>query len=906
MADLTSHEAPAHQANALPVMLPPGKLIGRDLVLARVYSQLKENKPVLVYGASGIGKTALAATLASAYTGVAGGVLWLNVNNTPFPELLARIGRAYNLRDVATSDNPITLVSTAMNAVTSSRPLVVFDGQVNAQAISEFIMRCTDKLPILLVNEAEVSGPWTNVPLGILEADAAATMFRNLAPEQTDGLSDLMAALDDIPFAIAVAAGAIRAKKQTPAAFLAALPKSVNATAPLRTLTASFGTLTSPLQGLLLLMGATLRGETSVELFSLIANAPEDTVMQALNVLAAQHLIERFQRYGRPYYRLHVITHTFAQTWLRGTGRLEGLQNKVRDAVLAYARKFSGTPDRLATEMDNFLAVARWAADQGDRDVANQLAVALMQAGDFVNARGYVYELLMLRRLAASSTTAFPAYGDQPVPAAPLPVQPDEDEDLVEAEDEGEPIAADLEPEDEDEEEPSVTSQPLRTPPPLSPVPTTTQSQPPAQPITPPPQRQSPPVQPAATPPAPPVVTSQPSSQPSASPLRPAASTMPLPITDEDEDLIDEDSQDIAPIEDEEEEASEPIAVPEETDELAKLRAALNTARQQGNRARQAELQSSIAQEQVKRGQETEAITSYSDALNTYETLNDQAGLLSTLEALAALTAKTENSQAAVLHAQRGIDLAEDLRNEPSQRNLLTILGDARQQLGESDNAISAYSEALDLARAASDKANEAMILYKLAYAQLDNGEPDQAVQSFEDALTLFREQGRRDYEGRTLAGLGTASGESEHWPEAIKFYTSALYIAREMKDREEEMLRLSDLGRASVEAHQLGQAVLRYRQALHLAYQSNNRENIVSTTVDLARLLVESQRHLKITSMLVEAALKIDPNDRDLKRLQERIQDEIEVVPEDLQQAAVVGTAQDYAANAYSLLDNP
>ena len=102
-------------------------------------------------------------------------------------------------------------------------------------------------------------------------------------------------------------------------------------------------------------------------------------------------------------------------------------------------------------------------------------------------------------------------------------------------------------------------------------------------------------------------------------------------------------------------------------------------------------------------------------------------------------------------------------------------------------------------------------------------------------------------------------------------------------------MLRLSDLGYASVQAHQLGQAVLRYRQALHLAYTSNNRENIVSTTVDLARLLVESQRHLDITEMLVEGALKFDPNDRDLKRLKERIQDELPVVPETIQLAQVV-----------------
>jgi hypothetical protein len=125
------------------------------------------------------------------------------------------------------------------------------------------------------------------------------------------------------------------------------------------------------------------------------------------------------------------------------------------------------------------------------------------------------------------------------------------------------------------------------------------------------------------------------------------------------------------------------------------------------------------------------------------------------------------------------------------------------------------------------------------------------------------------------------------------------------MKDREDEMLRLSDMGYASVQAHQLGQAVLRYRQALHLAYESGVRENIVSTTVDLARLLAESQRHLSITEMLVKAALEVDPNDRDLKRLLERIEDERAVLPEGFQEAQVAGTAQDYASNAYAMLDN-
>ncbi len=839
MADLTSHEAPAHEAHALPVMLPPGKLIGRDVILARVYSQLKENKPVLVYGAPGIGKTALAATLASAYTELPGGVLWLNLRNAPFPEVLARVGRAYNLREVATSENPLSAVSPAMNALAAAKPMIVFDGQINPQTVTEFIMRLPTPLPILLVNDSEISGPWANVPLGILEIDAAAVMVRQLAPEQSEGLHDLVTTLDAIPFALTTAAGAIRAKKQTPAAFLATLPKRPDATPSLLALTASFGTLSNPLQGLLLLFGATFRGEASAELFSLIANAPEDTVNQALGLLTQQHLVERFQRYGKPYYRLHAITQTFAQTWLRGSGRLEGLQNKVRDAILAYARKYSGAPDRLAAEMDNLLAAAQWAADQGDREVANGLVVALTQSSDFVNARGYVYELLLLRRLAASSTSAFPAYGTTPAP--------------ITYPDDGDAEDAELEDEDELEDD--------------------------------------------------------------------AQAVRPIPA--EDEDDFDEDDYDEDGDEDEDEdeadadmdmdmdadededEASEPLGPPSIPDELERLRAQLVNERLGGNRRQQADLLIAIGKEHIRRGQDNEAISVFSEAVNLYEALNNNAGLLASLEEIAELTAKTDNSQAAVLHATRGIQLADQLGDEDSQRKLLAILGDARQQLGESEAAIHAYSEALDLARTNGDRASEALIQYKLGFAQLDNGDATAAGKSWEDALTLFREQGRRDYEGRTLAALGTASGEQEHWNEAINFYTSALHIARELKDRDEELLRLSDMGYALVQAHQLGQAVLRYRQALHLAYASGTRENIVSTTVDLARLLVESQRHLDVTELLVDAALDYDPNDRDLRRLKERIEDERPTVPETLAQVPVGGTAEDYAANAYSLLEN-
>jgi tetratricopeptide (TPR) repeat protein len=549
----------------------------------------------------------------------------------------------------------------------------------------------------------------------------------------------------------------------------------------------------------------------------MISGAPQDTIEQVMRGLTQINMVERYQRYDAPFYGLHDLTYTFAQTWLRGSNQLEALQTKVRDSVMAFIRKYSvDTPDahnKLAAEMDTFLAVAKWSVDQGSRDIANQMVVALMQAGNFVSERGYLYELLQLRRLAASSTTAFPAY---PTPPARLADDEEEAEAIA-----GRPASASLwDAVDEVEEE----------------------------------------------------------------------STEPSDFLEDEEEFDEEDEL-------EEESESDVDGDP--------LRVRLMAARREGDKQRQVEILKEIGDSQVKQKMENEAITSYTEALNIYESLDDKKGILETLDMLAALMVKTENTQAAVMHATRGAVLAKELTDNETHMHLLTTLGDARQQLGESEEAVRAYEQALEIARNDDDGQNEGMILLQLGYAQLDNGEPETAIETWEQALKLFREQNKRDCEGRALGGLGTAYGELERWTEAINFHTSALHIAREVKDKEEEALQMGNLGYASVRANQLGQAVLRYRQALHLAYESGDRENIVSSIVDLVRLLVESQRHLDIADLLIDDALKLEPTDRDVNKLKERITNEkILAKANGVEMLSVSGTAQEYAANAYTLLE--
>ncbi|MGQ9888238.1 MAG: tetratricopeptide repeat protein [Aggregatilineales bacterium] len=955
MADSLSYEAPAHVAAALPVTIP-SRLIGRDALLGRVYTFLKENRAVQVTGAPGSGKTALTATLAAAYTEQPGGVLWLDVDNSSIESLLVRIGRAYGVREITSTEYPLGMIGAVANTLTRHKPLIVLDGSLSDQVAQAFVARCAPNLPVLFTTSAELSASWPKVELGGLDVAHGAALF-NLAAGLPDaaesGAKPLVEMLRGMPFALCLAGAAARAGKQSPDQLVTALsqiPGAANADPTLLALTAAFRGLNSALQGIILMLGATFNRQASAEMLSTISGVPQETITQAMNALATQYLVEKLERFGAPHYRLHEVTYAFAQTWLRGSQRLESLQQKVHDAVLAYAETHTASSsadhDRLAAELDTFLATAEWSAGRGDRDTASRLIVALTQAGDFVKERGCIYELLRLRRLAASSTSAFPAY---PVPSAPsfassAKAEPENEiagdagaagaliRSLFADEDDG--LAYDEEDEALGEGEGDAA---LETTPPSRPTKTAGEEGEEEEETA---GKALPADMPAwlradldaeeregetarASAPAPAAAPQQEEDEAegeeSVAFYRPAAAaasveslfaavaareTAPAPSAAETKPDASTaggaEAESVEAIEAEEEADEAPV------DELTALRTALLQARQRSDRARQGSLLMQIGALQIARGQRSEAIATYGEALTLYEDSGDDHKVLDVLNKLSALMVRTNNGQAAVLHAARGVQLAQRLNDQAAELQLYATLGDARQQLGESADAERAYGRALEIARRTDDTHNEAMILFKLGYAQLDNSDPNGAINSWEQALKLFRAQGKRAYEGRVLGGLGTAYGDLGQWSEAIRFHSSALHIAREVGDRDEEALQLSYLGYAAVQTGDLGQAVLRYRQALHLAYESGDRNNIVSTIVDLARLLTRGPRHLGIARLLVEDALRLEPSDRDVNDLKARIEADIAArQAAGIEQLPVTGTAQEYAANAYRLLES-
>jgi len=424
MPELKPHEAPASAISDLPLM-HPGRPIGRDDLLKQILGALRQNTPLVLHGTSGIGKTTIAVTIASAYAQQPDQtVLWLNVDNPPFVELMARIGRAYEENDISTSQNPLSKVGAVASLLSQHKPLLVLDGKIKGDVLTRFIDRCGGDYPILVTTLDPIDDESVdNIAIGKLSDTDAAVLFK-----QKSGIKDSKFDIDVYsiaktvnfePFPLSLAARAMTAAKQTPREYeknLQELTKNLNGNGSLAALTASYRSLNQALQGLLLLLGATVSGEASSTFLSMVGGVPQANIDQAMTILSQLFLVQKFDRYDEPYYRLHPMVHQFLETWLTSSNRMDALRDKTKDTIRKYVQTYSQADDaftRLATEMDNIIATARWSADNGDRDLANAVVVGLSQADDFVQSEGYMYEFLLLRAFGSGSTNAFPAYGEE-------------------------------------------------------------------------------------------------------------------------------------------------------------------------------------------------------------------------------------------------------------------------------------------------------------------------------------------------------------------------------------------------------------------------------------------------------------------------------------------------------------
>ncbi|MCC6799681.1 MAG: hypothetical protein IT325_06170, partial [Anaerolineae bacterium] len=736
------HNAPLHDSDQLPVR-PPDLMLGRDSDIAAVHLALKANHPILLYGAPGSGKSALAAAVAAERAGAEGGVLWLDVAEDSLRSLLARVARAYGAVLLPDGDQA-EHSAIVRDLLRAHRPLTVLDGVVNLPATRAFVQACCADLPVLLTHAHRSEGPWTSHAVEPLNHDDAEALLILVSGPNVDAdvgeINRVAEATGGYPLAITIAGHALAASGVSPHDFRAQLPDlprgAVNRM--LAVILAAYRLLPPALQGTVLLLGTTFGAGASEALLAEVAETSAETLRPALRQLVRRGFAASYSVYGEPTYRAHELVRHFANAFLRGNDQLDALRARQLGGLVRYVKQQTAgndgaRHDRLAAEIGAVLAAARYAARHGRTEQLEELVLRLDPSGDddFAAARGFQTELKWLWHLldepqAASmpllawahepveedvfepSERALPPL-EAPAVEAALPV---EQEVAPEVEPEIEPVsepvsegqdtlpagldyATDLEPLDEVnaafEDLTSVLEHIAEAP-----VEEFAEEQP------------QEPVEGLVEEPVEAPVEAQAEAQAEA--------------------LVEVEAQVEAPVEQPAEalplaeDAAPPPSMPEELSAPAPL-----------SRAEAARLRH-LAQDAADMPDAETRIAYYAQALDTYHANGNVSDELAALEALAALSLERSDYESVLNYVDRGMALADQLNDPLREGKLLMLLGDLQARLGRTEGAEVAFQEAIRALRPSEAWSEIGQVLDKLATLYLDTGRPEDAIAVLEQA----------------------------------------------------------------------------------------------------------------------------------------------------------------------------
>lgn len=890
------HGAPIRDRKLLPVQ-PPGQVFGRNRELASMHLTLKARSSVFLSGPSGIGKTALAAILATAQIASnPGGVLWFSVVEDDLPLLVARTGRAYGV-DTYSGDFARSIV-TARALLEKQRPLVVLDGLIDLNAARDFARQCAAGVPLILVNESPGSGPWTPIALEPLASTDSQALFGFYAGlhESADraDIEALIKFLDNFPMTLELAARQVAVDNLTAAELLAMLPSSTGRDSQQVIMSLCFKRLDPAIQGLLLVLAGMFSGAASAELMANQSNISAAELIPAMRKLVTRGLARESMAYGQYVYTLQEVAQQYARSWLKNYQRLRGIEARALQSVLAYTERHAhpgvADHDRLAAEIENIVGAAAYATEHEQIGVLQRLIKALSaSAGDFITARRFQPELAQLKKLA----TLLEMPGDESTEILPDRVlsKPRVVDDPSEME--TQPVIRVALP-----EQPKVPK--LSEPPP-----DVTATLPKLQPLTPAETKVTSPVTPTENIPAATVsaagtaatLTSPPTALPIVS--RPApkqigtAAPKPLkllsrlqpPPQPQTSDSLSEDTMisgaaatvPLTPIDAAEVSAvtaaveaamqatpptstETPPLAEEDTENptprsLPNLEQQLVEARKTGNRKREAMLLQTLGQYYLDIENTEAASSHFRMALDAYDALNDPDGSAAVLDSLVMLAVQSDDVDGALAYATRGITLAEQIGDRSRLGRLQTRLGDVRLAQGNTPQAIEAYSQALATLRQTEDWGLIGLVMNKLGGTYLQQNQPQEAIQILEPALAIFRKEGRQDQEIRVLSKLGQAYSQLRQLSTATEHHTQALTLARNQSDLSAEATQLAALAHLRVLQSDHEGAIRYYGQALHVAHLLNDKPLQATYSLQLGMLLMDNTQTLNQAVQLLREA---------------------------------------------------
>jgi tetratricopeptide (TPR) repeat protein len=902
--------APIKDAKLLPEP-PPARIFGRNRELASSHVALKAGSAIFLHGPAGVGKTAIASILATAYTAEdLGGVLWFSVAEDDADLLLARIGRAYGVNAITEQSNPAERLRLVRALLERNHPLIVLDGLADANAIRDFVRNVASGVPLIITDTVPASGPWTPTLIPMLTNADGGDLLRAVsglgAAADGDDIDSLCRILGGNPLALDLIGRYIAVTHTTPAEtiplLLSAIPPGTAKADPQQTaLAVVYKKLTPLAQGIFLALGALFTSSAGIELIGDLSAMPPTNLAAIMRQLSVHGLVHESIAYGQSRFTMHESVQAYSRRILEASQRLESIENRVLQAIVAYTTRHASSNtadhDRLAAEMDNIVNAAAFAVNTKQPTPVRQFIQALgQQSGDFVALRGYQPELEQLRKLLSILVRTGP--DSQSITTPILSNEPPSDSDMtltMSAPPVAAPAAVAYTPEASKTpvqiDEPPLTADMTRVAPalfdpgtssaPVNDVHDIHRPQPVGR-------------QPVSRSDAPANIHDIHTPQPAGRQTFNAVSAGNIHDIHTPQPAGRIPAPFAAQVETETSTANAPAVSPtfETTQNAPSQVPDLSTT------------QNIPPPEPPPHMPELET---YIANRGTGDTTGSQPPVTITPITPAAPTvtpapvAETESTgELSVTDLQVKIADAQRTGDTVVLAHYLQMLGDLYMADNDTARAIPAYRQAIETLRPAEDWLSIGLAMEKLGRAYYTAGQTLEAMQILEQVVQIFNRVNQPNDELRALDEVGSVHDALRDWPKARESHEYALTVARAQGNQRSEAEHLGSLAYAHEMQGDFHDSVHTYRQALHVAYALDDNDLAGQYAYRLGGLLLDDGRTLKqAVALLDEAGLRL-PGDSDVQRLIKRGQRRIDkletsgiTVPEAMDTVA-------YAAAAY------
>lgn len=391
----------AHDPDDLPNL--PAKLIGRDEIVEQVGELLADNGRVLLQGFGGMGKSALAATIAANWLeNDNGAVLWLKAGSENADAMLEALARPFEAAaDIAkvTDNDKTRAMRQLLND--SDATLLVLDDVWDGAALSQ-VLKAVPRKMAALVTARQRYAMDDIIEIGKLDQRKAVELLgyhaRQNFKNDTDA-AELCRQIGYHAFALEVAGKTLKVDRVAPAELLKrivntphdiAMPEDFaeeGRTSITELLDASLYALDKTTQAVFLAFGSLFVGSTTPELLAEAMQLDPRTVEDALTTLQRRGLADRSKT--TPTYQVHDLAYSYAKAISR-----QHLQAQVMQAALTYTTTHVDDLDALDAERENILGAAQAAHDIQNTDILVGIMGAL--CGTYLSARGHTLKFLEL------------------------------------------------------------------------------------------------------------------------------------------------------------------------------------------------------------------------------------------------------------------------------------------------------------------------------------------------------------------------------------------------------------------------------------------------------------------------------------------------------------------------------